>query len=186
VWNVESHCTNQVVLTLSSSADTLESWPFPFLFRYTVTLSDRLEILFEHHNPHSGPVQTGGALHTYLAVSDLSAVGIPALDPLARLDKLTQQVVRSGPVRAASPIDAVFYDAPQQLQVQTGDRVVQLQQDAPDAVVWNPGADKAASMGDLGEGEHAHFVCVEAAAVRLRSLAPSATFHLRTTLSLPC
>ena len=34
-----------------------------------------------------------------------------------------------------------------------------------DAVVWNPGATLAASMGDLGAGEHLRFVCVEAATV---------------------
>ena len=34
-----------------------------------------------------------------------------------------------------------------------------------DAVVWNPGATLAASIGDLGAGEHLRFVCVEAATV---------------------
>ena len=39
------------------------------------------------------------------------------------------------------------------------------QQGFGDVVVWNPGAEGAAVLTDLDAGEHARFVCVEAACV---------------------
>ena len=36
----------------------------------------------------------------------------------------------------------------------------------PDAVVWNPGRERAAALADLDPGGERHFVCIEAAAVQ--------------------
>ena len=35
-----------------------------------------------------------------------------------------------------------------------------------DAVVWNPGRERAAALADLDPGGERHFVCIEAAAVQ--------------------
>ena len=47
------------------------------------------------------------------------------------------------------------------------DRTTVIRKDGfPDAVVWNPGAAKCATMADLEPEDYLRFVCVEAAAVR--------------------
>jgi glucose-6-phosphate 1-epimerase len=62
-------------------------------------------------------------------------------------------------------VDRLYLGAPAELRlVETGRMTVIRPAGFPDAVVWNPGAAKAADMTDLEAGEYRQFVCVEAAA----------------------
>ncbi len=47
-----------------------------------------------------------------------------------------------------------------------------------DAVLWNPGEEKAAALADMGTGEYKHMVCIEAAVATSGPLkvAPQATW----------
>jgi glucose-6-phosphate 1-epimerase len=62
----------------------------------------------------------------------------------------------------------VYLDVPGPIVVYgpgAGDRVVVESEGFPDAVLWNPGAEKGRAIADLGPDEYRRMLCVEAAVV---------------------
>ncbi|MCB9668379.1 MAG: D-hexose-6-phosphate mutarotase [Alphaproteobacteria bacterium] len=172
-------------LTLVDDDATREVWPHAFHLELVVRLGSRLTVELLHTNVDDVPLQVGGALHTYLRVADLGSARVHGLDGLSGFDKVAGvPFVQDGPVEIRGEHDRIYGDAPAHLALEHAGGSVDLENVAPDAVIWNPGAEKAASMGDLGPGNHAGFVCVEAAATRLCTLAPGETFRLATTLGV--
>lgn len=185
-WRVIEQSESRVRVELVSDDETLSVWPFPFRFEAEITIGLWLQVRFHHHNPGPDAVAVSGALHTYLRVADWRGARVHGLDAASSYDKLTGQSVEpAGDVLTIDgPIDRVFYDTPDRLElVHAGGRVV-VHADAPDAVVWNPGPDQAAAMADLGEGEHAFFVCVEAASLRPTSIPAGATWSIAQRLEV--
>jgi glucose-6-phosphate 1-epimerase len=112
-----------------------------------------------------------GALHSYLACSDVTAVGVHGLDGCEIHGG--GQIV--GAVNFASgqcDVDLSVLRAPGPVTV-TGlsgvgganESLVCAQTGFQDVVVWNIGATLGAAMGDLGAGQWQRYVCVEAAVV---------------------
>ena len=63
-------------------------------------------------------------------------------------------------------IDRVYFD-PGKLIVRDGSRSLEVQNTGfPDGVIWNPGAQLAATLADIEPDGHRRFVCVEAAIFR--------------------
>ncbi|PZU43126.1 MAG: hypothetical protein DI571_10080 [Arsenicicoccus sp.] len=59
-------------------------------------------------------------------------------------------------------------------------------QGSTQTVVWNPGEEKAATIGDLGAQEWRRFLCVETAATgdRRLEIAPGATHTVECTITV--
>ena len=63
-------------------------------------------------------------------------------------------------------MNRIYFDAPAEARlVEAGRRIVVQKAGFADAVVWNPGAEKCATMADLEPEDYRRFVCVEAAIV---------------------
>src|SRR5690606_40883847 len=63
-------------------------------------------------------------------------------------------------------IDRIYGDVVAPLALVEGGRRLDIAQTGfADTVVWNPGEELAARIGDLAPGEHRRFVCVEAGQV---------------------
>ena len=149
---------------------------------------DRLRVSLSVTNPGTEDFSYEEALHTYLAVSDVTRISLEGLDGCSYLDKVDgSEQVQSGPVRFTGETDRVYSH--------TGDVVV----DDPDwsrkirvskegsaiTVVWNPGAARGASMADVAQ-YWPGFVCVEAANTGDRTVTVPAgeTHTLTQTLQL--
>lgn len=109
------------------------------------------------------------ALHTYLRVAGLNQAGLAGLEGCRYADATRDGEMSrqdSEILRFRGEIDRVYGRAPSALILEESqDRLEITQAGFVDTVVWNPGDDLAADMPDLGEGNHCHFVCVEAACV---------------------
>ena len=67
-------------------------------------------------------------------------------------------------VRVRDYLDRVYVSAPPVLELRDGARTLTIESEGfPDAVVWNPGAERAAALTDLERGGEKRFVCIEAA-----------------------
>ncbi len=149
---------------------------------YRVRLGrSRLDLALEVRNSSGVPVTFEEALHTYLAVSDVRAV---AVEGLAGADYLDRRGGRD-PVRQEESVlrlgaetDRIYVGTTATVVVDdpgAARRLAVRKTGSASTVVWNPWAEKAAAMADLGAG-WPHMLCVETANVRRDAvtLAPGA------------
>ncbi len=172
-----------------------EHVPGPFLARYAVSLGgghgdERLGLSLQVTNTGPTAYRAEVALHTYLGVPDVTQVRVTGLDGADYLDKTTgRREVQDGALALTGETDRV-YDRSGPVRVEHADGRV-LHEVTPDGatqtVVWNPWADKAAALHDLGEEEWREFVCVEtvASAARALTLLPGDTTEVSCLITRP-
>ena len=109
------------------------------------------------------------ALHTYLAVSDVTTVTIDGLHDAPYLDKVAGDQafdnVQHGQLQITGPTDRVFMHEGEVTVDDPGwdRRIVLHGSGSANVVVWNPWSTGAENIADIGPGEWQGFVCVEAA-----------------------
>jgi glucose-6-phosphate 1-epimerase len=160
--------STQVVLSLVDTAETREIWPHPFKLEIEITVGDSLTVALVTHNTGDGSITISQALHSYFQVGDISKTRVLGLDATDYLDKVgdTARKTQAGPVTIESEVDRIYTDV-------TGEQVIDdeslgrkihiTSRGCSTAVVWNPWADIAASMGDLGDDDYKKMLCVETA-----------------------
>jgi glucose-6-phosphate 1-epimerase len=155
---------------LRDSYDTRAVWDAAFKAVLAVTVVARqLEVALRVENVGETPFSFTAALHTYLRVRDAYDTELVGLrgtlyrvsgDPTLRADDEETLLVRDY-------VDRVYVGAPSRLELRDRGRVTVIEAEGfPDAVVWNPGPERAASVPDLAPGDERRFVCVEAAVVQ--------------------
>jgi len=102
-------------------------------------------------------------------VVKLAAVELEGLESAPYEDsarKSAPMPASNAPIRFEGELDRIYAASPRSLRLRDGESTLHIEAEGfRDTVVWNPGATLAASMGDLGAGEHLRFVCVEAGTV---------------------
>lgn len=195
-WQVEEHRVSGdgalATLVLQDNDATRAVWPHAFALELTVSLSPgRLDL--ELHVSHTGaagadPWAFSAALHTYLAVSELSQVRLQGLDGHVFHDSLTQAEYTEDHVekRFVGEIDRIYTQVKRPLLLRDGPRRLNIQADTfEDVVVWNPGEDKCKALPDMPDGDWAHMLCLEAAQVMSPpTLAPGESWTARQSLVL--
>jgi glucose-6-phosphate 1-epimerase len=161
--------TLTAVLQLSDSAETQADWPYRFMAELRVSLGGRaLAMTLSIANTDGRKFSFTAALHTYLAVADVEETYVDGLAGLAYRDHTADRVLReqvAPRVDFPGEVDRLYLDAPAELRLVEPGRVTVIRAAGfPEAVVWNPGAAKAAGVKDLEAAEYRRFVCVEAAA----------------------
>ena len=162
-----SHDPTVLTLRLSNSQATEAIWPVRFEVQLTVSLAPRqLRITLDVHNTGLQDWSFTGALHTYLAVQDITQISLEGLGSQAQWDALTD-VHGQGPsaIHIDGEFDRVYQVPTQTMRLHDGAHTLQISQSASwaNTVVWNPGPVKV--LPDMPAGDHAHMLCVEAAQV---------------------
>jgi len=162
-------------LQLSDSPATRTLWPHHFDVQVTIQLSPgTISIALDVHNNGSSGFDFTVALHTYLATSDLTLCSIDGLAGSHFIDSARghsavadAQVQTEAALRIHDEHDRIYLSSPASLQLQQNDRpYLQLEQQGfLDSVVWNPGAEKAAQLGDMPAQDWRHMLCIEAAQI---------------------
>jgi glucose-6-phosphate 1-epimerase len=158
-----------LTLRLPSSEATKAFWPPSFEATLSLHLRPAsLQITLGVRNAGEAPLSFTGALHTYLAVSDIAAVQLDGLRDQPEWDALTDQHRPAlGPLSFHGEFDRVYGVAAQALTLRDGSNRLTIDQSPSfaDTVVWNPGAVKGAALDDMPADGYAHMLCVEAAQV---------------------
>jgi len=155
---------------LRDSAETRALWDARFTAVLKVcVLADQLAITLDVENVGESPFSFTAALHTYLRVQDIGSIEIVGLRGTQYRVTGDRTLRRDDDdvLRVQDYLDRVYVGAPQLLELHDGARVLTLESEGfPDAVVWNPGAERAAALADLEQGGEKRFVCIEAAVVQ--------------------
>lgn len=179
----------RLTLSYSYQGDEPELFTHPFSATLTLLFGPRLTLMLTVHNHDHHPMPLSWAWHSYFPVADLDSVAVCGLDACDYLDN-TQGLSRQhqhGAVRFHGEVDRV-YESVQAAQQIAGNPAIQLLgRECDTAIVWNPGAENSAQMGDLGAEVYRDFICVERgmAFANAQSVAPgeaiSATLEISAT-----
>lgn len=155
---------------LVDSAATHAVWAQAFLAELAVTLGGpALEIRLSVTNTGASAFAFTAALHTYLRVDDIAAVRLHGLQGLRYRDTARGGVEGREAQEALAiegEVDRIYFEAPPRLELaEPAGRLMIESAGFADAVVWNPGAERAAALNDLDAGGWRRFLCVESAAI---------------------
>jgi glucose-6-phosphate 1-epimerase len=163
------------------------AWPHRFALQFTIAAhGDELRMTLSVANPSAESWEFNAALHSYWRVGDIEHVRVSGLKDLAYVDQVAQGVQRvqhDEPLRVEGEIDRIYADihgsASRGIELSDNERIFTLRQEGfRDAVVWNPGAGKAASLADMTPGGYKSFLCIEAGAIlQPVRLAPGESWH---------
>ena len=196
-WQLESHRAGRdhalATLVLRDDEATRALWPHAFTLELTVSLApQRLDL--ELHITHTGepddaPWDFSAALHTYLAVSEITQVRLQGLEGCRFLDSVTggEHIEDHPEKRFSGEMDRIYSRVPRSLLLRDGPRRLTLESETfGDAVLWNPGPEKCAALADMPDEDWRRMLCVEAAQIESPpTLAPGESWTARQSLVLP-
>ena len=170
-WRLQSveHSSGGLSLSFELSSDDVTSpfWPERYRATYTVGFGRTLSLALAVQNRAGKPVVYEEALHTYFAVSDIAKVGVSGLVGRTYIDKtdgMRRKTQQETLVTLAKETDSVYLDTPDRRAIEDqgwGRRIVIDSTGGSSTIVWNPWAEKAAAMRDLGDPAWRGMICVE-------------------------
>lgn len=155
--------TTELVFGFNASEEDFTLFPHAFSAQLTLRLSQQIDIQLKVSNHSDSKAEFSWALHSYHPVDNLAGVRVSGLSDLSYLDNLQglKPVRQEGDIRFHSEVDRVYESVPAAQQIIGTPHLIITGENCPTAIVWNPGADNAAVMGDVGEEIHQQFICVE-------------------------
>lgn len=179
-------------LKLADSEVTRGLWPHPFELRLCVQVSSELEVSLTLHNTGSEPMVCGSALHSYFAVSDISATRVCGLEGCSFLDTVPDPPrpgVEHQPIAFVAETDRVYTETEADcLIVDPGwhRRIRIAKTGSRSTVVWNPWIAKAKRMPDFGDEEWRQMLCVETtnALADVRRIPPAGSHELTARIAV--
>jgi len=178
-----------VRLRLEDSDETRALWPHAFALELAVTAHGSILVLaLAATNTGASAFTFTTALHTYLRIADVHATQIRGLQGARYRDKVLKKddtVETAAELAIDREIDRVYRRIPPMLEVREARRATIVHATGfVDTVIWNPGAQKGATLHDLEPEGYAHMVCVEAAvASQSVTLQPQQTWRGVQTLT---
>lgn len=155
--------TTALVFSYTANEADLTLFPHTFSAQLTLRLSGQIDIELEVSNHSDSEAEFSWALHSYHPVDNLADVRVAGLSNLNYLDNLQdlKSVRQEGDIRFLGEVDRVYESVPAVQHIIGTPHLNISGENCPTAIVWNPGADNAATMADVGEEIHQQFICVE-------------------------
>ena len=182
---------SQLELVLEHDAQTELLFPHAFALRLRVAFGKTLGLELAVSNTSQQSFSFEEALHSYFCVADVEQASVVGLQGASYADKV-QGMARftesASELRLRCETDRV-YDSTATCTIvdPKAGRAVQIEKaDSAATVVWNPWAEKAAQMSDLGADAWPRMLCVESANVGTSRilLGPGETHTLRVGVSV--
>ncbi len=181
----------QLVFALESDDATRRWWPQDFRIEHRILIGTELALELTVTNRGDSPMRFAEALHTYYRVADAEQVLVRGLDGVTYLDNMdgNREKVQAGVVRFSGPTDSAYMataGAVELIDPPLGRSILLEKSSSASTVVWNPWAENAKKLTDLGDEEWKQMACVEASNILREQveLAPGAIHSMSATISL--
>ena len=160
-------------LRLTANEETRTRWNHSFQATFVATVAGMsLSLALSVLNEDTAPFEFTAALHTYLLVDDVREACVRGLQGVSYRDAAAgnaqgrQEEEELAAGRRAGELDRIYFDVRAPLEVRDALRCTRVAMTGfTDVVVWNPGAERAATLTDLEPGGWLRMLCVEAAAI---------------------
>lgn len=155
------------LLTFTFNSPANDLFAFHFSAELTMTLGKTAKLEFTIKNSDEQAFDCSWVLHSYYHVSSLTDVRVKGLASKHYLDNLEKHAEKyqHGDVNFPYEVDRVYPNIDNALIIESSPHIEITHHNCPSVVVWNPGADNAAKMADVGTGNEQHYICVERGAV---------------------
>lgn len=194
-WRVTGSAASgaRATLVLAFDTDAIEValWPSRARAEIEITAGETLTVSLSTDNLSSASFQLTQALHTYLKVGDIVDVEVKGLEERAYIDQLAahKRVVQCGAIGFASEVDRIYQATADDVVVSDQSLLREIRvakRGSLSTVVWNPWAEKAARLGDMGCAGYKQMLCIETANAGddVVTLASRARHRLVTELSV--
>ena len=166
---VHGDSPNTLCFGFSANDSTRAIWPAEFEARLHVDLqAGQLCVTLQVRNLGTQALRFTGALHSYLAVSDIAQVRLTGLGGQKEWDSRADVHQRAADsLQCVGPFDRVYSAPPAPMHLHDPLGALEISNSAgwADCVVWNPGAAGCALMPDMTPDAFERMLCVEAAQV---------------------
>lgn len=148
-------------------SDANELFPYDFSAEVRMTLGISAKIELTVNNTDTEDMECSWVLHNYHRVESLQNVQVQGLNPRTYLDNLEnhKEKYQLEPVTFLTPVDRVFPNIENSVKIIGSPSIEIIHHNCPSVVTWNPGANAASQMADIGAGQEEFFICVERGAV---------------------
>ena len=152
----------------TSSKSDLPLYPHRFQLDLKITLSDQIKMSLTALNLSDSNMPFSWALHSYFCIDKLQDVHVSGLDKHQYLDAANRDESgnfsvkhQQGDIYFKGEVDSVYEDVGIQ-QTIIGPPTINIKgENCPTAIVWNPGAELAEQMSDVGIEHYEDYICVE-------------------------
>jgi glucose-6-phosphate 1-epimerase len=158
----------RIILEMMDTPEAKRQLSYPYALTATITIGRRLRIELATTNKADHPFVISEAFHSYLNISDIANVKVLGMQDCIYADKMLKyerHVEHHALTFDGGEFDRVYINHSDDCAVHdTGfNRIIHVSKSGSDTtVVWNPGAEKATGMSDMGEpDEWRKTVCVE-------------------------
>ena len=172
-WQLDqtSSTATTAVLILRDDDGTRLLWPQSFELQLRTHITGRqLHLELSCLNTGTTSCEFTGALHTYLALSDIDQAKVLGLEGLPYIDAVDQQEKKQSEALLATKdqLNRVYRQCQPDLLLleQQGAALRQIairQRGFSDVVVWNPGETMCATLPDMAPQGYRNMLCIEAA-----------------------
>lgn len=184
--------TTRLLLQMTETDVTKRQLSYPYQLTLEITIGNYLRMEMTTTNLANHPFMIGEAYHTYFNVSDVENTQITGLDNLVYSDKVEGYLrnVQHGALQFNGEFDRVYLNSGEDCVIRDSgyDRAIRIAKSGSSTtVIWSPGAEKAAQMGDMGTAdEWRKMLCVESANAMQNSVTifPNETHTMVTEYSL--
>ncbi len=169
-WQLHSieHSGDAVTVSMFTEHEeaTKKWWPADFRLAHRATFGPELVLELVVTNPGSTGWRFEEAMHAYHRVGEVTKARVSGLDGVSYLDKTDsyREKTQWGDVVIESETDRVYLNTPQALDLQDSvlHRRIQIAKvNSLSTVVWNPWAEKASALSDLGADQWKQMLCIE-------------------------
>lgn len=203
-WTVESIRTPADDLTIVDLRYHVKDeplWPFDTILTYRIAIGASLSVSLHISNNSEQHVTFSGALHTYLALSQIDKVSISGFDQSRYYDAVDVNEKGEWPIKTQQG-DITFDKEVDRVYQQTGSPIVVNEKindsgvrnsktikltssGSNSTVIWNPWIEKSARLSQFNNDDYQRMVCVETANAvdDVICLEPKNTHTLQLTIS---
>jgi glucose-6-phosphate 1-epimerase len=195
MWQLESivESDDGVAVSMFAESDdqTRRWWPGDFRLVHRVLFGSELSLELVCTNTGTTPIRFEEALHTYNRVADVQQARLQGLNTARFLDNTdsNKEKTQRGDVAIASQTDNAYVNTQNGVDLvdpKMRRRIRLRKGNSLTTVVWNPWAEGAARLRDLGDDEWRQFLCVEASNIldAAVNLAPGQEHKMTAVLSM--
>ncbi|MFT4113980.1 D-hexose-6-phosphate mutarotase [Silvibacterium sp.] len=163
-----------IIVTLTTTGDdaSWKWWPYEVRAALRVTVGKELRLELTAANTGDTAFTFEEALHTYYRVGDAEKVSVLGLDGITYFDNMdgNREKVQHGDVHLSTGTDNAYQYTEAALTLidpQLKRRIEIEKKNSSSTVVWNPWAQGAAKLADLGDEEWREMTCVEGGNLRV-------------------